>query len=171
MQVTTLVGPARDSTSMAEVPDWSEANYGAIRSALELMHRENEFHDKQGQDCLDLFYEVVQRETDRCIPKKLRRRSNRPMWMSKNIMRLLRKKRRLWRNYTSDEYYRQDYASYQAYKKVQTDVKKAVKQAKRKLERSLAKAAKKNPKQFFSYLKKKTSNRVSVGPLKDGTDW
>ena len=39
--------------------------------------------------------------------------------------------------------------------KVQSDVKKAVKLAKRKLERSLAKAAKKNPKQLYSYLKKK----------------
>ena len=83
-------------------------------------------------------------------------------------MRLLRKKKRLWRNYTSDDYYRQDYASYQAYKKVQTDVKKAVKQAKRKIERSLAKASKRNNKQFLCYLKKKTSNRVSVDPLKDG---
>ena len=88
--------------------------------------------------------------------------------MTKNIIRLIRKKRRLWNNYSNHEYYRQDYASWQAYKKVQTDVKKAVRQAKRKLERSLAKAAKRNPKQFFSYLKKKTSNRVSVGPLKDG---
>ena len=143
---------------MEEVPDWSKADYGAIRIALELINWEEEFQDKQGQECLDIFYEVVQRETDRCIPKKLRRRSNRPMWMSKNIMRLLRKKRRLWRNYTSDEYYRQDYASYQAYKKVQTDVKKAVKQAKRKIERSLAKASKRNNKQFLCYLKKKTSN-------------
>ena len=28
MQVTTLVGPARDSMSMEEVPDWSKADYG-----------------------------------------------------------------------------------------------------------------------------------------------
>jgi hypothetical protein len=53
-------------------------------------------------------------------------------------------------------------------KRVQCDVKKAAKQAKKRLEKSLAKAAKRNPKQFFSYLKKKTSNRFSVGPLKDG---
>ena len=90
------------------------------------------------------------------------------MWMSKNIMRLLRKKRRLWRNYTTHDYYRQDHESFQAYKKVQSDVKKAIKQAKMKLEKSLAKAAKRKPKKFYSYLKNKTSNRVSVGPLKDG---
>ena len=83
-------------------------------------------------------------------------------------MRLLRKKRRLLKTYTSHEYYREDFESWQAYKNVQTEVKKAVRQARRKLEKKLAKAAKKNPKQFFSYLKKKSSNRVSVGPLKVG---
>ena len=88
--------------------------------------------------------------------------------MSRNIMRLIRKKRRLWKTYSSHDYYSKDYESWQSYKKVQSDVKKAVKEAKRKFERNLAKSAKKNPKQFFSYLKKKTSNQVTVGPLKDG---
>ena len=109
MQVTTLVGPARDHITMEEVPDWSKADYGAIKSALELINWEEEFQDKQGQECLDLFYEVIKRETERCIPKKLRRKSSRPLWMTKNIMRLIRKKRRLWKNYTSHYYYRQDF--------------------------------------------------------------
>ena len=41
-------------------------------------------------------------------------------------------------------------------------MKKQVRKAKRKLERSLVKKGKKNRKQFYSYLKSKTSNRVSV---------
>ena len=42
-------------------------------------------------------------------------------------------------------------------------MKKQVRKAKRMLERSLVKKGKKNRKQFYSYLKSKTSNRVSVG--------
>ena len=42
--------------------------------------------------------------------------------------------------------------------------------AKKKLEKKLAKDAKKNSKKFYSYLKKKTANRVTVGPLKDGEE-
>ena len=68
---------------------------------------------------LEVFYEVVMRETERCIPKKMRRKSSRPLWMSKNIIRLIRKKRRLWQNYTSSEYYRQNYGSFQVYKEVE----------------------------------------------------
>jgi hypothetical protein len=117
---------------------------------------------------MDILYSVIERETERCIPKKLRRTSSKPIWMNKNIMRLIRKKRRAWRNYSTHEYYRGDYQSWQAYKKVQDDIKKAVRLAKRKLERSLAKNAKKNPKAFYSYLKKKVSNKVSVVPLKEG---
>ena len=46
-----------------------------------------------------------------------------------------------------------------AYRKVQSEVRKAVRNAKKKFERKLAKDAKKNS------MKGKTSNRVSVGPL------
>ena len=111
---------------------------------------------------MEVFYKVVRRETERCIPKKMRRKSSRPLWMSKNIIRLIRKKRRLWQNYTSSEYYRQDYGSFQAYKEVEKRVKAEVKKAKRKFERKLAKQAKKNSKQFYSCLKKSNSNRVRL---------
>ena len=167
MHLTTLVGPARNQSSKEEVPDWANADYEKMKIAFEKIDWDEEFNDKSGQDCLDVFYEAIHRETERCIPKKLRRKGKKPFLMNQNILRLLRKKRRLWKNYSSHPYYKDDFQSFQAYKTVQGDVKKAVRQAKRKLERSLAKAAK-NSKQFFSYLKKKTSNRVTVGPLKDG---
>ena len=74
----------------------------------------------------------------------------------------------LWRWYTTDG--GKDHASFQAYKNIQNEVKKVDKQAKKKLERKLAKEAKKNAKQFHSYIKKKTANRVTVGPLKAGEE-
>ena len=66
-------------------------------------------------------------------------------------------------------YTRKDYDEFQAFKKIQDQVKKAVRLAKRNFERKLAKVAKKNPKAFYGYMKKKTGNRVSVGPLKDSS--
>ena len=44
------------------------------------------------------------------------------------------KKRRLLRKYSSHDYYNEDYESWQSYRKVQYDVKKAVQNAKNKLE-------------------------------------
>ena len=139
-----------------------------MREAFEAVDWEEEFKDKEGKECMDLFYSVIQRVKYECVPKKLRRAGSRPIWMNKNIPRLIRKKKRLWKAYSSQDYYQRDYQSFQTYKKVQNDVKKAVKLAKKKFEKSLAKGAKKNPKAFYSYLKKKTANKVSVGPLMDG---
>ena len=72
----------------------------------------------------------------------------------------------LWRFYTTDPRARKDFGQFEAYKKVQKEVQAAVKNAKKNYERKLAKDCKKNPKAFWSYMKKKTSNRVTVGPLK-----
>ena len=84
--------------------------------------------------------------------------------MTPAIMRIIRKKRRLWKTYTSTS----DYQAYLNYKEVENTVRKSVRNAKRKFERKLAANAKKDPKAFYAYLKSKTSNRENVGPLKEG---
>ena len=78
-------------------------------------------------------------------------------------MRVIRKKRRLWATYRKSK----QYEEYLAYKRVEKETKKLVLQAKRKFEKKLAKEAKKKPKMFYSYLRSKTSNKSSIGPLKD----
>ena len=108
---------------------------------------------------MDVIYKVLDRETEKHVPMMLRRSDQKPIWMHKNILRLIRKKKRLWQWYTRDG--GKDFASFQAYRDIQKDVKKEVRQAKKKLEKKLAKDAKKNSKQFYSYLKKKTANRVT----------
>ena len=86
----------------------------------------------------------------------------------KEHLEACKEKRRLWRWYTRDG--GKDHDSFQAYKKVQKEVQKGVRKAKRNFERKMAKNRKKNSKAFFSYIKKSTSNRVSVGPLKQGDE-
>ena len=86
--------------------------------------------------------------------------------MQQNIIRTVRKKKRLWNTYCNTR----DYEEYLAYKKVQNDTKRLVRQAKRKFEKKLAKEAKRKPKLFYSYLKSKSSNKETVGPLKEGDE-
>ena len=148
------------------MPDWAKADLQAMKQKLGEVEWEEEFGEIGGEECMAKFCETVERVTRECVPTKLRRTGNKPLWMTGNIMRMLRRKRRLWRAYTEEGYYRQDFRDYQAYQEVQKEIRKEIKKAKRKLERSLAKKAKKDPKKFYSYLKSKTSNRVSVGPLR-----
>ena len=143
-----IVGMAADKPTKELVPDWAKANMQEMRTKLEQVDWEEEFREMGGVECMDKFYSVVEQVTKDCVPMKLRRGSNKPLWMTGNIMRLLRRKRRLWRAYSTEEYYGQDFRDYMAYKEIQQEIKREVKKAKRKLERDLAKKAKKNPKRF-----------------------
>ena len=137
-----LSGPLVNSDSCEEIPDWTKADLSKLKDALQDVNWDAELESMSGTEAMDKFYMVLDREVNKFVPKKLRRKSSKPLWMNKKILRMIRRKRRLWRSYTTDERTKKDYASFQAFKKVQKEVEKAVKKAKRKLERSLAKNAK-----------------------------
>jgi hypothetical protein len=142
----SIVGMAVEGSTKQEVPDMV-----AMGEKLGEVEWEEEFGELGGVECMDKFFAVVERVTRECVPMKLRRSGNRPLWMTANIMRMLRRKRRLWRAYTAERYYREDYREFVAYQEVQKELKKQIGKAKRKLEKSLAKKARKNPKNFYSY--------------------
>ena len=165
-----LVRPGGKDDSTELVPNWRKADLEQLATNLTELDWAAELEGKSGQEGWEYIKQRIDEETDKCVPKKLRRISSRPLWMTRNVMRKIRKKKRAWRWYTSSKYSRNDYSEYLAYKKVQDEVRKAVKNAKKNFERKLAKDARKNnEKPFYSYMKKKTSNRVGVGPLKDST--
>ena len=101
-----VVGMAVESSTKEEVPDWAKADMKAMRDKLGEVEWGEEFGQLGGVQCMDKFYEVLDRVTRECVPTKMRRTSNRPLWMNQNIMRMLRRKRRLWRAYTGEGYYR-----------------------------------------------------------------
>ena len=68
--------------------------------------------------------------------------------MTHNVMRMIRKKHRVWRWYPTVDTPGKTTRNSRLIKKIQDQVKKAVRQAKRNFERKLAKDAKKNPKAF-----------------------
>ena len=170
-----VVGPNIEGDNKELVPDWTKADIKGIHDAIEALDWEAELEGKSGIEKWEVVKRVIQEETDRCVPKKMRRVGSKPLWMNRNVLRLIRKKRRMWKAYSKPggplpEGGRGggDYNSYSAYKKVQKEVQDSVKRAKKKLERRLAKNRKKNSKSFYSYIKKKTKNKVTIGPLKDG---
>ena len=80
-----------------------------------------------GWICKDFINKVV----EDCVPKKRRRQGNRPVWMNKKMMRLIRKKRRMWRAFQETRQYQR----WQEFLKVQKEVQQAVKKARRRVER------------------------------------
>ena len=123
----------------------------------------SELADLGAEDCWNLFKTRLHKSMDEFIPTKTRRTDDKPLWMNNNIMRLIRKKRRLWNRYKTTK----DYTEYHSYLEVQKTVARVIRAAKKKFERKLAKNIKKNPRQFYSHLNAHTKSRSQVGPLQD----
>ena len=132
-----MVGPATEKDSMELVPDWTKADIDGLKDTFDRMDWDVALEGKSGLEAWEFFRQFMDDETEKHVPKKLRRVGTKPLWMNKNILRLIRKKRRSWKWYTRDG--GKDYESFQAYKKVQREVQKGVKRAKRNSERKLAK--------------------------------
>ena len=165
-----LCGPVKAAITEELVPDWGKADMDMLKDRLSKVNLSVIGEGLGAVAEWDRFKEILDEEVNKCVPMKRRRKGTKPWWMTRKVMRLIRKKRRLWRFYTTDPRAKEDYNQFEAYKKVQKEVQTAVKNAKRNYERKLAKDCKRNPKAFWSYMKKNTSNRVSVGPLKDDQD-
>jgi hypothetical protein len=163
MLLVEVVGELTPSVSMEEVPDWGKADMEKLKAALAEVDWEGEMTGLDTNQSWGMFKEKLEKAQDSAVPRKRRRIGNRPIWMTKNVLRTIRKKRHLWKVYRETK----DHAEYRAYKKVEKTVKDSVRKAKKAFEKNLAKDVKKNPKAFYSYLKAKTSNRQSVGPLKE----
>ena len=161
--VDVAVSVQRSKTSEL-VPDWAKADIPKLRSILGGVDWNSEFDGLSTDEMWLKFKDSLSQAQDECVPKKARRTGSKPIWMNRSILRVIRKKRRLWRVYSKTS----DYQAYVKYKEVEQTVRKAVRRAKKKFERKLAANAKKDPKSFYTYLKTKTANKENVGPLREG---
>ena len=151
--------------STEQIPDYGKADYSKLRDCMSI-DWSSELKDIGAQDGWMIFKTKLNAAMGECIPMKTRRSNNKPLWMNPNIMRLIRKKRRLWNWYKTTS----DYLQYQEYLKCQKTVAKTICAAKRNFERKLAKNFKKNPRQFYSHLNSHTKSRAQVGPLQNADD-
>ena len=165
LHVKVVAKPAQ-MASTEQVPDYAKADFDKLKDCLASVNWEQEMTLLGAQDSWDFFKKHLSKAIEECIPLKARRVANRPLWMNRNIMRLIRKKRRMWNWYKTTK----DHAEYRAYQHVQKSVVKTIRIAKRNLERKLARNFKKNPRPFYSHLNKYTKSRAHVGPLKNEKD-
>ena len=162
IQVEIII-PSNTNSTNELVPDYSKANFDVIREKMGVIDWETCFNNLNAEESWNLFKDRLTRTIDECIPKKRRRNNSKPLWMQRNIIRIIRKKRRLWKQYTSSR----EYQSYLAYKRVQRETKSAVRKAKKEFEKKLASDVKKNPKAFYSYISNRCKVKAKVGPLKN----
>ena len=84
--------------STEQIPDYGKADFAKLRDCMSI-DWSSELKDIGAQDGWLVFKNKLTVAMKECIPMKTRRSGNKLLWMNPNIMRLIRKKRRLWNWY------------------------------------------------------------------------
>jgi hypothetical protein len=163
--LTNIDIPAQQQSR--EIICWDKANLPAMRSQMDQINWEVHFCNKNAEQCWATFREILTRCADEHIPKRTVKNKTRQKWVTREIIRLVRMKKRRWREYRRQP----NNETKAAYEDVEGELKKKIKRAKRKKERELVNGEDRNGKKFTNYIKSKTKARTGIGPLKkaDGT--
>jgi hypothetical protein len=141
------------------VPNWNRADWEGMREELRNTRWRRELDGATAERAWSIFRDKVTKLVEEHVPIKKRRDQNKPAWMTREILRAVRKKKRLWkkvRNGVITDEYRQ----------AEKTVKKLIQGAKRGFEKRLAAGGNRNKRPFYAYVKQRTRSRPAVGPLK-----
>jgi len=149
------------STETRPVPDWRRANWSEMRAELKSDRRWlMQLRASRTDEAWNILRDKVTYLTEKHVPVRKARKNNRPAWMTQEILREIRRKKRLWKktknNQPSDEYLA-----------VEKKVRNLIRNSKRRFEKKLASGNEGNKRPFFAYIKQRTQSRPSIGPLKD----
>ncbi|KAJ8027731.1 RNA-directed DNA polymerase from mobile element jockey [Holothuria leucospilota] len=142
------------------VLDFSKANFTHAKELLTIDWVAHLSHLGPAE-AWSVFRNIVTDTTKLCIPLKKAVVKNRPIWMSREVLRAARKKRKCWRRYRVSK----NSDDFAVYKKQELLVKNLVIDTKAKFEKQLAKEVKVNPKSFHAYVRSKQKVKEGVGPL------
>ena len=162
MIMTDVRVTCQNKKSNLQVKDWKNADFQSMKNTLHNVNWSELFQDKNVSDCWSELQNLLDKCVEDHVPVKPCRKAGVPLWMQRNTLRIIRRKRRLWKTYTTTR----DYTDFLAYKKAESCVKTAVRNAKKQFEKKLTKELKNNPKVFYNYINSKKCNRDSIGPLK-----
>ncbi len=140
---------------------WGRANMDAIKDDMDGTDWKKEMSQRTVDEALNFLTTTLQETIDRNVPKGQHRTKFKHPWMNREILRLLRKKRRAWRNYK----FTASLEDRDAYKRIQKETANKVRNAKRRMEKELSRNKDKNNRQFTKYVKAKTKSKTTVGPL------
>jgi hypothetical protein len=141
--------------------NWSRADFDGMRAELRVKNWAYNANTDVETDWMEIKNTLLYL-TEKYVPQIRPRQNFRPKWLSKDIVKLIRQKKRLWK----DVKYLNSGDRLEEYKKLEKLVANKIRNAKRKLERDLAFGDDKSGKKFSMYVKSKTKARTGIGPLK-----
>ena len=163
MIVTEISIGKQASENQLPLLDWRRADWGAMQRELADMAWTRRVMDSNSETAWKLVRNKVEELVRKYVPVRRRRNQNRPAWMNQEILRAIRKKKRVWKRVKNSA----DKNEFTVQEKITRNL---IRNAKRKFEKKLASGNGGNSRPFFSYVKQKTKSRPSIGPLKHGSN-
>ena len=160
MLMVKLEVRAQEAPSIQTVPNWSKADWVGLRRSVEEADMVTKMERATAGEAWDIFKNSLLSAVNDFVPTRPRRTGNKPAWINRDIIRALRRKRRIWQKERHGN-------PTQEYKEVEKKVRNLVRNAKRSFERKLANECNNNSRPFYAYLKRRTKTKTSVGPLKN----
>lgn len=150
-------GPKREERSGL---NWKKADWTNMKTDLARIDWGPSLQDMSAQDMWIFFKSKVEETVRKHVPARKLRKGGRAAWMTKEIMAAVRKKKKLWKRAKEGQ-------NMEEYREADRNVKKMIRNAKRNFEKKLSTVQGGNTRPFYSYVKKKTKSRPSIGPLLD----
>ena len=160
LMATIGMGEAVLEDEGAPARDWRKADWDAMREELKNRSWVRELNRMSTSEAWTVFCNKIEDITNRWVPERRKRNRNRPPWLNQEILREIRKKKRMWKTVRGG-------AISVEYRELEKKVKNMIRASKRRFEKNLANCKNGNKKPFYAYIKKQTGCRQTVGPLKN----
>ena len=143
------------------VKNWKKAKWENIKQGLRAQVWPMTTDRVTAEEAWTQLRRVIDGLVDENVPES-EFKQRRTDWMTGDILREVRKKRRLWKKAKGG-------GSKEEYEAAAKKVKNLIRAAKRSMEKKLAHDKNGNKKHFFSYIKRKTKSKPGIGPIADPT--
>ena len=109
-----------------------------------------------------ILKQEINKVVEEHVPKYRMRNHDKPAWLNRDILREIRRKKRLWQKAKTG-------VEVDRYKEAEKRVRNMIRHAKKRYEKKLSEGGNdgKSKRKFFAYIKKKTKTRSTIGPLKN----
>ena len=154
-----ITGPRRIDNAVRYL--CGRADWKAMEADLSNKNWE-ELNNLEADAAWTALKEVLHKTVEEHVPKRRRRNHDRPGWLSQEVVREIRKKKKQWKAAKQG-------VDVEKYKETEKKVRNLIRNAKRKFEKKLSQGGEDghSKRQFFAYVRTKTKSRAGVGPLKD----
>ena len=96
MILVTVAMKADARAKATAQPDWNKADWVKMREELAKVDWRGQIEGRTGQEAWDLLKKKIHLAVDKYVPDRRPRNQNHPTWLSQNILRAIRRKKRLW---------------------------------------------------------------------------